>query len=62
MCDAIWDSEGALQNAGELAGLEPSVVSSGSHQRRLFGGAGATSASADDVVCDGRVQVSDTTG
>ncbi|CAL8467379.1 g6916 [Coccomyxa elongata] len=57
VCNAIWDSEGALQNAGEMAGLEPSVVSSGSHQRRLYGGAEAVSASADDVVCDGRVQV-----
>lgn len=64
VCTAIWDSQDALQNAGEAAALQPLVIASGDASgRRLLGGADANpgsaySGSANDVVCDGRVQVS----
>ncbi|KAK9909834.1 hypothetical protein WJX75_008172 [Coccomyxa subellipsoidea] len=63
VCTAIWDSQDALQNAGEAAALQPLVIASGDASgRRLLGGADANpgsaySGSANDVVCDGRVQV-----
>ena len=61
VCTAIWDSQDSLQDAGEAAALEPIVIAagdaSGSHQRRLLGGSDANTGSANDVMCDGRVQV-----
>lgn len=66
VCAAIWDSQGALQDAGEASSAQPLTLSAPQHpgpdpgaRRRslLADPAAAAGAGAPGVQCDGRIQV-----